>query len=85
MNPLKVKKRDESLEDWSNDKLIASMTKAGVEVVDAQRIALEIKNWVSQNSIDGHVNSDELRDKVIEMLKNDFPLEADSYSIFKKG
>ena len=85
MNPLKVKKRDESLEDWSNDKLIASVTKAGVEVVDAQRIALEIKNWVSQNSIDGHVNSDELRDKVIEMLKNDFPLEADSYSIFKKG
>jgi 2-phosphoglycerate kinase len=84
MDQLKIKKRDKSIEGWSDDKLITSMSKAGVPIDKAQKIAGDIKNWARKNAVNYVVTSVELRDKVIESIKVEFPAQADSYQAFKK-
>ena len=84
-NKLKIKKRDASLEDFSMDKLIASLTKAGLDIKDAEVVAQDIVGWITMNAVDNVVTSVDLRDAIIKRLSNEFPAEADSYSIYKKG
>jgi 2-phosphoglycerate kinase len=82
---LKVKKRDESLESWSYDKLVTSINKSGVPIDDAERYAKEVQEWSSSNAKDGVISSVAIRDRVMEVIKNDYPAESDSYQAFKKG
>ena len=46
-NKLKVKKRDASLEDFNYDKLIASLTKAGLSVKEAEVVSQDILSWLN--------------------------------------
>ncbi len=81
-----VKKRGEDgVEPWSVDKLVASINKAGVPLSEAEGIANKVAEWAEQNATDGVISSTQLRDKVIESLKTDYPAEADSYQAYKKG
>lgn len=84
MNDLKVKKRDGTIEPFSNDKLIASMTKAGVPVDASQNFTVQISNWAKSVSAEGEISSEEIRDKVIEVLSSEYPVEADNYRAYKK-
>jgi len=72
------------LEEWSDDKLIASIQKTGVSTDDAQEIANKVKDWVKANTKNNIIDSVQIRDKVVELLKVNFPAEADSYQAFKK-
>lgn len=81
---LKVKKRDTSLEDFSYDKIIASLTKTGLSVKDAELVTQDIVGWAISNAVDNTITSVELRDAIIKRLSQEFPVEADSYSIYKK-
>lgn len=81
---LKVKKKDGELEPFSFDKLIASMTKAGLNIEEAENTASEIKNWVVSSSGDGTVESSKIRDKVIEVVAKVDPAASDSYKAHKK-
>ncbi len=85
MLDVKIKKRDLNLEPFSYDKLLASITKSGVSVQDAERLAETIKSWIFDNSQDGVISSTAVRDKVYEVLASQFPVEADEYQAFKKG
>ena len=84
MQELKVRKRDQSEEDWSYDKLLASIGKAGVEIKEAQIIASKIESWAGSSSENGIVDSEKLREKVFEVMKDTHPAEADSYQVFRK-
>ena len=84
MEAVKVQKRGGGVEDWSSDKLINSMAKAGISVTDAERVSKEVQAWAEQNAANGIVTSNQIRDRVTEVLKNQFPVEADSYVAYKK-
>ena len=82
---MKVKKRDGGQEAWSDDKLISSMTKAGVPVGAASGIAAKIKDWAKKEAKDDVIASTDVRDEVIKNLKADYPAEANSYEAYKKS
>ena len=84
MADLQVKKSDGNLEPWSYDKLLASFNKAGLPNEDSERLAMQVESWAKENNEEGVVSSVDIRDKVIEVLSNDFPAEADTYQAFKK-
>jgi len=84
-NNFKVKKRDTSLESFDFDKLLASITKAGVPIKEAMEVARDIENWVRVSAQNGNISSIELRDKIVEKLIENFPAEAESYRIYKKS
>lgn len=83
MDGLKVIKKDKSFEGWSKDKLIASLTKAGIEIKKAENIATSITNWARKKAKDGKIQSKQIRDKVIEKLKEIDPTASEEYRIFK--
>jgi len=85
MSDIQIRKRGEGMEGWSFDKLLASITKSGVPLTDAERIAKSVEAWAIKAVKVNAVDSIKLRDKVIELMKNDFPAEADSYQAYKKG
>ncbi len=85
MKELKVRKRDQSLESWSFDKLLASIGKAGVEIKEAQEIATKVEMWAKESSENGIIDAINLREKVFEVMNETHPAEADSYQAFKKS
>ncbi|KKQ52675.1 hypothetical protein A2865_00240 [Candidatus Woesebacteria bacterium RIFCSPHIGHO2_01_FULL_39_17] len=84
MNDISVKKRDGRLEAWSFDKLVTAIGKAGVPFEAAQKIAGNIESWAKTAAQKGVVASTEIRDKVIEFLKEEFPSQADNFQSYKK-
>lgn len=85
MEQIKIKKRDGRLEDYIYDKLLASITKAGVVIEDAESLAKEVESWLSEESKKGYVESVEVRNVVFNKMNSEFPAEADSYQAFKKS
>lgn len=83
MNDILVRKKDGGTEYFSFDKLLFSIGKAGVPMKDAEKIAREIEKWTELSENKKSLTSSMLREKVIEMLINDFPAEADSYKAYK--
>lgn len=84
MKDLKVIKRDGDKELWSDDKIITSIGKAGLDIKEAENVSVGIKNYFKKNSINFLVSSSEIRDKVVGALKNIDPVASESYKIYKK-
>lgn len=84
MNNLKVQKREGGEEDWNQDKIIASITKAGGKLEDAQMVANGVRQWATDASQNGAVRSTQIRDKVIESLRSTDPVVASTYEGYKK-
>lgn len=79
-----VIKRDGEKEEFSFDKLIASILKAGVPMADAEAVSRKVEAWVQVASKNSGISSSEIRDKIIELLSNDFSVEADNYQAYIK-
>jgi transcriptional regulator NrdR family protein len=84
MQDLQVVKKDGNMEAWSQDKLIASLGKTGIPNDKATEIGTRVQEWAVANALDGKINSNQVRDKVIEELMTEFPAQADSYKAYKK-
>lgn len=84
MNDIKIVKKDGETEPFMFDKLLASITKTGIEVDDAQKIADEVCAWIKDNATNKEMDSRSIRDKVIEVLSKEHPAEADSFKAYKK-
>ena len=84
MDSLNIVKKDGSVEGWNKDKLIASIGKSGVDVKGAQEIYDKALDWAVAAQKEAKVSSNELRDKIIEFMKEDYPAEADNYQTYKK-
>ena len=81
---IQVRKRDGNLEPWSFDKLVAAIGKAGIAVQEAEQIASSVQSWARQEAVDGNIESTQIRDKVIEMLRKDYAVESRSFETYKK-
>lgn len=80
---IKIIKKDSNKEDFSYDKLFASIAKAGVPVHECGRISTDINNWILKNLDNGEISSESIKIKVIEILSKDFPVESENYKTFK--
>lgn len=81
---INVNKRGGGIEEFSLDKLINSLAKAGVSVKDAEAVAKKIQAWANTNKKNNTINSSSLRDQVIINLKKDFPIEEENYELYSK-
>jgi hypothetical protein len=83
MSEIMVMKREGGEEEWSFEKLLASIGKSGVEVYASTEIARRIEAWAKDPVNNGKVTSTQIRDKVIEFLTPSYPAQADSYAAYK--
>ena len=51
----------------------------------AEAVATAVEKWVEKNSGKGEIDSIEIRDKVIEVLKEVDPVAAENFMVYKKG
>ena len=84
MKDLKVEKRDGDLEDWNYDKILLSIGKSMMPLKKAEKIASQIEKWAEKESKKGLVTSTDIRDKIIETLKESDPIAAEAYELYKK-
>ena len=82
--PIKIQKRQGGFDEWSDDKIITSMMRAGATSQEAQQTADAVKTWTSDNFGDDRINSTQLRDQVIKQLKKVNPIAANTYQLYKK-
>lgn len=84
MKGLNVQKRDGKEEDWSDDKLVTSIAKAGLEIKESEKLGADIKAYFASKKERSSVSSLEIRDKVLEELEKIDPVSSDTYKVFKK-
>ena len=84
MSDLKIQKRDGSIENWSEDKIVTSIAKAGVPLNEAETYAAKLKSWAKTNSNNGTLRSTQLRDSVIAEIEASYPAEAENYKVYKQ-
>lgn len=85
MADIQVRKKDGSLENWSYDKLLASITKAGVPLEKAGGIASSVEKMAQGSAENGILNSSEIRGRAIELLREVDSAAAEKYETYKKG
>lgn len=78
---LLVNKRDENLERWSFDKLLASITKSGVNNKIAKSFAKNVGNFFMVNN-GGVVKLVEIKDKVIGAIGKEEIVASSEYEVF---
>lgn len=83
MENIKVQKKGGKAEPWVYDKLLASIGKTGIALDVAESITNKVETWVKVNSKNDVINSDDVRDKVIELLKEADPAAGDTYQAYK--
>ncbi len=81
---LKITKRQGEIEDWSDDKILTSIMRAGASSEESQKVSLSVKQWAAQNAEDGKISSTNLRDQVIHQLALVNPIAANTYQFYKK-
>lgn len=84
MKDLKVEKRDGDLEEWNYDKILLSIGKAMMPLKKAEKIASQVEKWAKEASKRRVVTSTDIRDKIIEILKETDPIAAEAYELYKK-
>lgn len=84
MAALQVQKREGGVEDWNFDKVLASITKAGVLLEEAKHTAYLVEAWAQKNAQNGIISFSEIRDKVTQFLRVIDPVIADAYESYKK-
>lgn len=85
MADLKVEKKGGEIEDWSYDKVLLSIGKSMIPLKKAEELARQVEKWANSKAKEGVISSEELREKVIEVLKENDSVAAESYRLYKKG
>lgn len=80
----KVKKKDGSLQDFDRNKVFNSVMRAGGTREEAEKVASEVESWLPSVAVNGEVDSQTIRAKVIEVLKVVNPTVAGDYETHKK-
>lgn len=84
MDNIKVEKKDGEIEYWNYDKILLSIGKAMMPLKRAEQFASSVEKWAKQEAKKGVISSEKLRDKIIELLKENDPISAESYRVYKK-
>jgi transcriptional regulator NrdR family protein len=83
MKDLFVIKNDGEKEVFSDDKLVTSIAKSGIDIKEAETIANGIKSYFEGNSIDNEINSSDIRNEVVEELHKVDSVASASYDNYK--
>ena len=78
---IKVRKR---LEDYDRNKIITGITKSGVTPEQAEKIVLQVEDWISSVAVDGIVSSGEIKAKVVDLLRGINSSAAKVFENYKK-
>jgi len=82
--PIKVEKKDGRLEDFDRNKISGGVVKSGVSSEEAESIVTQVETWVQSAAVDGVVQSNDIRTKVLELLQSIDPEAATSFKTYKK-
>lgn len=80
----KVQKKDGSLEDFDRTKIINGLIRAGAGAEEAEKVAIEIEEWLPTAAADNIVNSLDIRTKGLDVLKTINPDVAAGFEGFQK-
>jgi transcriptional regulator NrdR family protein len=80
----KVEKKDGSLEEFDQNKLGASMMKAGASDQEATHVAGQVVAWAPSVAVNGVVRANDLRTKVLALLQQVNPEAAATFQAYKK-
>jgi transcriptional regulator NrdR family protein len=80
----KVKKRDGSLQDFDRNKVFNSLMQAGGSQEEAEKVTKDVEAWLPNVAVEGVVDSQAIRAKVIGLLGPLNPTVAGDYEAFKK-
>lgn len=80
----KVRKKDGSQEDFDRNKVFNSILRAGGTREEAEKVTGEVETWLSNAAVNGVVDSQAIRAKVIELLRPLNPTVAGDYEAYKK-
>lgn len=84
MEKIEVKKKDGRLEDFDRNKLSDSVVKSGVPSAEAEKIAVQVESWAQDEAIDGVVSSNDIRIKVLDLLRSVNTEAATSFEAYNK-
>jgi len=79
---VKVKKKDGSLEEFMEKKVVASVKKAGGTVKEAVDVAREVSGKVVKKTV---ITTEEIAKIVVDSLKKVNKKVADAFVKFRKG
>lgn len=51
----------------------------------AEKIASQVEEWAKSQAKKGVISSEDLKDKIISLLKESDPISAEAYRVYKKG
>lgn len=80
----KVQKKDGQLEDFSRSKLTDGVIKSGASPEEAEMVAAKVEEWLPTIALNQVVKTIDLRNKVLEVLRQLNPAVATSFEIYHK-
>lgn len=79
-----VQKKNGSLVDFDQNKIITGILRAGGTQENAQKIAADIEAWLPTVTVNNMVKTSDLRSKVIEELRTVNPTAAVNFESYQK-
>ncbi|MEA3357519.1 MAG: ATP cone domain-containing protein [Patescibacteria group bacterium] len=83
-NEIKVEKRDGQQENYSNEKVVSCMVKAGATEEQAKSVAAQVNTWVQTTATAGIIRSVDIRTKVLELLHPVNPEAVTRFEAYSK-
>lgn len=81
---IKVEKKDGRVEDYDRSKIVAGVVHAGGSPAEAEGIATQIEAWLQTKTSPEPVKSNDIRARVIDLLRPVNEEAAQSYETYKK-
>jgi len=80
----KVQKKDGQVQDFDRTKIVSGVVKAGATPEEAERVAVEVENWLPTVATEGTVNVTDIRTKVLEVLGMVNPVALGVFGAYQK-
>ncbi len=82
---IQVQKRDGRLEDWDRGKVLNGVVKSGLSSEEAGGVGALIEGWAVRNAQNDVVKSEDVRNKVLEILRAVYPGAASNFEAYKRS
>ena len=80
---MNVQKKDGSMEPFDRNKIVMAVTSAGATTQEAAEVASGVEDWMPMAIALGTVSTNQIRGKVIELLKQLNPTANAVYEVYK--
>lgn len=84
MPGIKVQKKDGTQEDFNRGKILNGVIKSGATPEQAESIAAQAESWAQTAAVNGVLQTLDIRNKVLELLKAANPVAGANFEAYKK-